>query len=125
MEAHPLYKVLTSAPGIGVRTCARILTEATGKRFASAAHPASYAGIAPLPLTNLFVVENLRAGWAIRNSKAHCSFQLPLRCIILREGITTATLYEDPASKNLPSAADESDKATAQSTSRLTTRFIG
>lgn len=25
VEAHPLYEVLTSMPGIGVRTCARIL----------------------------------------------------------------------------------------------------
>lgn len=45
---HPLHKVLTSVPGIGVRTCARILTEVTGKHFASAAHLASYAGIAPV-----------------------------------------------------------------------------
>jgi len=35
-------------PGIGVRTCARILTEVAGKHFASAAHLASYAGIAPV-----------------------------------------------------------------------------
>jgi transposase len=48
VEAHPLHKVLTSMPGIGVRTCARILTEATGKHFASAAHLASYADIAPV-----------------------------------------------------------------------------
>ena len=41
VEAQPLYKVLTSMPGIGVRTCARILTEVTGKHFASAAHLAS------------------------------------------------------------------------------------
>lgn len=48
VEAHPLYKVLTSMPGVGVRTCARILTEVTGKHFANAAHLASYAGIAPV-----------------------------------------------------------------------------
>ena len=48
VEAHPLHKVLTSMPGVGVRTCARILTEVTGKHFASAAHLASYAGIAPV-----------------------------------------------------------------------------
>ena len=48
VEAHPLCEVLTSMPGIGVRTCARILTEVTGKHFASAAHLASYAGIAPV-----------------------------------------------------------------------------
>jgi len=48
VDAHPLHRVLTSMPGIGVRTCARILTEVTGKHFASAAHMASYAGIAPV-----------------------------------------------------------------------------
>ena len=35
-------------PGIGVRACARIITEVTGRHFASAAHLASYAGIAPV-----------------------------------------------------------------------------
>jgi transposase len=35
-------------PGIGVRTCARILTEVVGKDFKDAAHLASYAGIAPV-----------------------------------------------------------------------------
>ncbi|MBG6185246.1 transposase [Arthrobacter sp. CAN_A214] len=48
VEAHPLHRVLTSMPGVGVRTCARILTEVTGKHFTSAAHLASYAGIAPV-----------------------------------------------------------------------------
>lgn len=31
VAAHPLHRVLTSMPGVGVRTCARILTEVTGK----------------------------------------------------------------------------------------------
>jgi transposase len=35
-------------PGVGVRTAARILTEVVGKDFKSAAHLASYAGIAPV-----------------------------------------------------------------------------
>lgn len=47
VEAHPLYRVLTSMPGIGVRTAARILTEVVGKDFKTAGHLASYAGIAP------------------------------------------------------------------------------
>ncbi|BCW44888.1 IS110 family transposase [Arthrobacter sp. StoSoilB5] len=47
METHPLHKVLTSMPGIGVMTCVRILTEVIGKHFASAGHLGSYAGIAP------------------------------------------------------------------------------
>ncbi|WJZ65494.1 IS110 family transposase [Kocuria rosea] len=48
VEAHPLCPVLTSMPGIGVRTAARILTEVVGKDFATAGHLASYAGIAPV-----------------------------------------------------------------------------
>lgn len=48
VEAHPLQPVLTSMPGVGVRTAARLLTEVAGKDFASAAHLAAYAGLAPV-----------------------------------------------------------------------------
>jgi transposase len=48
LEAHPLSKVLTSMPGIGVRTAAVLLaTVGDGSTFPSAAHLASYAGLAP------------------------------------------------------------------------------
>ncbi len=46
--AHPLWPVLTSMPGVGVRTAARLLTEIAHKAFASAAHLAAYAGLAPV-----------------------------------------------------------------------------
>ncbi|MGA5261417.1 transposase, partial [Streptomyces griseoincarnatus] len=47
-EAHPLSPVLTSMPGIGVRTAAVLLTTVgDGSSFPSAAHLASYAGLAP------------------------------------------------------------------------------
>ncbi|HEY9356913.1 MAG TPA: IS110 family transposase [Arthrobacter sp.] len=48
VEAHPLHRVLTSLPAVGVRTEARILTEIVGKEFQTAAHLASYAGLAPV-----------------------------------------------------------------------------
>ena len=49
LDAHPLAPVLTSMPGIGVRTAARILLEiGDASGFASAAHLAAYAGIAPV-----------------------------------------------------------------------------
>ena len=48
VDAHPLTQVLTSMPGVGVRTAARILTEVVGKDFATAGHLASYTGIAPV-----------------------------------------------------------------------------
>lgn len=48
VDAHPLTQVLTSMPGVGVRTAARLLTEVVGKDFKDAGHLASYAGIAPV-----------------------------------------------------------------------------
>ena len=48
VEAHPLSPVLTSMPGVGVRTAARLLTEVTGKHFETAGHLAAYAGLAPV-----------------------------------------------------------------------------
>ena len=137
VEAHPLHEVLTSMPGIGVRTCARILTEVTGKHFASAAHLASYAGIAPV---------TRRSGTSIRGEhpsrrgnkklkralflsafaalhhppsrayydrkrakgKRHNQAIIALarrRSDVLFAMLRDGTLYEDPAPKNLPSAA--------------------
>jgi transposase len=49
LDAHPLAKVLTSMPGIGVRTAARILLEVgDGTAFATPGHLAAYAGLAPV-----------------------------------------------------------------------------
>ena len=48
VEAHPLHPVLISMPGVGIRTAARLLTEVSGKDFASAGHLAAYAGLAPV-----------------------------------------------------------------------------
>ena len=48
VEAHPLYPVLTSMPGIGVRTAAVLLAETLGKTFTTGAQLASYAGLAPV-----------------------------------------------------------------------------
>lgn len=47
VDDHPLSPVLTSMPGVAVRTAARLLTEVVGKEFKTAGHLASYAGIAP------------------------------------------------------------------------------
>lgn len=45
---HPLHLLLQTMPGVGIRTQARILTEVSGKDFATAGHLASYAGLAPV-----------------------------------------------------------------------------
>ncbi|MEU5614961.1 IS110 family transposase, partial [Streptomyces sparsogenes] len=48
LEEHPLSKVLTSMPGVAVRTAATLLvTVGDGTSFPTAAHLASYAGLAP------------------------------------------------------------------------------
>ncbi|MFD5025089.1 IS110 family transposase [Streptomyces sp. NPDC058373] len=48
LETHPLAKVLTSMPGVAVRTGARILAEVgDASAFPTAAHLASYAGLTP------------------------------------------------------------------------------
>jgi transposase len=49
LDAHPLAEVLTSMPGIGVGTAARILLEVgDGTSFATPGHLAAYAGLAPV-----------------------------------------------------------------------------
>jgi transposase len=48
VEAHPLHQVLTSMPGVGVGTAARLLTEVSGRHFPTAGHLAAYAGLAPV-----------------------------------------------------------------------------
>jgi len=48
LEAHPLSAVLTSLPGVGVRTGARILIDVgDDSNFPTAGHLAAYAGLAP------------------------------------------------------------------------------
>lgn len=48
VDAHPLQPVLTSMPGVGVRTAARLLTEVTTKTFPTAGHLAADARLAPV-----------------------------------------------------------------------------
>lgn len=49
VDAHPLARVLTSMPGVGVRTAARILLDVgDASTFPTAGHLAAYAGLAPV-----------------------------------------------------------------------------
>jgi transposase len=49
LDTHPLATVLTSMPGVGVRTAARILLEVgDGTAFPTSGHLAAYAGLAPV-----------------------------------------------------------------------------
>lgn len=57
---HPLSQVLTSMPGVGVRTAARIVTEIAGKDFPTPGHLAAYCGLAPV---------SRRSGTSIRGER--------------------------------------------------------
>ncbi len=50
LEAHPLGAVLTSMPGLGVRTAIKIILTiiGDGSAFPTAGHLATYAGLAPV-----------------------------------------------------------------------------
>jgi len=49
LDVHPRAEVLTSMPGVGVRTSARILLPVgDGSSCPTAAHPAAYGGLAPV-----------------------------------------------------------------------------
>ena len=48
VDAHPLSPILTSMPGVGIRTAGRLLTEIAGKSFESSGHLSPYAGPAPV-----------------------------------------------------------------------------
>ena len=49
LDGHPLAGVLTSMPGVGVRTAVKLLTIiGDGSAFPTAAHLAAYAGLAPV-----------------------------------------------------------------------------
>lgn len=48
VEAHPLHPVLTSLPGVAVRTAAVFIAETAGRSFPTGAHLASYAGLTPV-----------------------------------------------------------------------------
>lgn len=48
LEQRVLAPVLTSMPGVAIRTAARLLTQVSCRAFASAAHLAACAGLAPV-----------------------------------------------------------------------------
>ncbi|MFC0581695.1 IS110 family transposase [Micrococcoides hystricis] len=88
VDAHPLTQVLTSMPGVGVRTAARILTEVVGKDFKSAAHLASYAGIAPV---------TRRSGTSIRGETSSRRGNKVLKRVLFLSAF--ASIKADPASR--------------------------
>lgn len=88
VEAHPLYQVLTSMPGIGIRTAAVFIAETLGRSFASGAHLASYAGLTPV---------TRRSGSSIRGEYvSHAGNKRLKRAMFLS---AFASLRSDPVSR--------------------------
>lgn len=71
LEAHPLAEVLTSMPGVGVRTAITVLVRGgDSTAFPTAAHLAAYAGLAPV---------TRRSGSSIRGESASRRGNKPLK----------------------------------------------
>lgn len=86
VDAHPLSLVLTSMPGVAVRTAARLLTEVVGKHFKTAGHLASYAGIAPT---------TRRSGTSIRGEFANRGGNKRLKSTLFNSAF--ASLHHQPS----------------------------
>ena len=88
VEAHPLYPVLTSMPGIGVPAAAVFLAETLGRTFTTGAQLASYAGLAPV---------TRRSGSSIRGEHvSHAGNKRLKRAMFLS---AFASLRSDPVSR--------------------------
>ncbi|MDN5818945.1 MAG: transposase, partial [Yaniella sp.] len=86
VDAHPLSPVLTSMPGVAVRTAARLLTEVVGKDFKTAGHLASYAGIAPT---------TRRSGTSIRGEFANRGGNKRMKSALFNSAF--ASLHHEPS----------------------------
>lgn len=88
VEAHPLYEVLTSMPGIGVPAAAVFIAEALGRSFDTGTHLASYAGLTPV---------TRRSGSSIRGEyTSHAGNKRLKRAMLLS---AFASLRSDPVSR--------------------------
>lgn len=84
VEHHPLYPVLASMPGVGIGTSARILTEISERQFPSAAHLATFVGIAPV---------TRRSGTSIRSQRGNRALERALHVS------AWTSIQHDPASR--------------------------
>jgi transposase len=90
LDAHPLARILTSMPGVGVKIAARLLAEIGGDvcAFPTAAHLAAYAGLAPV---------TKRSGSSIRGEHVNRGGNKRLKNALFMAAFTS--LRADPASR--------------------------
>ncbi|MNW26405.1 Transposase IS116/IS110/IS902 family protein [compost metagenome] len=89
VEAHTLYPVLTSMPGVAVRTAAIIIAETSGKTFTSAAALSSYTGLAPT---------TRQSGTSIKSKRVSHSGNKRLKRALFLSAF--ASIRFDPTSRN-------------------------
>lgn len=87
-EGHPLYRLITTMPGVGVSTASRIITEIVGRQFDSAAQLASFAGVAPV---------TRRSGSSIRAQRRSYRGNRALKRVLVVSAFTA--LQHDPESR--------------------------
>ena len=88
LDAHPLGKVLTSMPGVGVRTALKLLTIiGDGAAFPTAGHLAAYAGLAPV---------TRRSGTSIRGESPSRRGNRALKSALF---LSAFAALKDPASR--------------------------
>lgn len=124
LEDRPLLTVLTSMPGIGVRTASNILLGIGGDiaNFKSAAHLAAYAGIAPVTGqsgTGIKGRETLRTGQQTPQERAVAVLvrrrhQTPAviclarrRCDVIYSMLKNGVLYQETSPRSLNRATRE------------------
>ena len=90
LDDHPLFTILTSMPGVGVKIAARLLAEIGGdvSAFPTAAHLAAYAGLAPV---------TKRSGTSIRGEHVNRGGNKRLKNALFMAAFTS--LRPDPASR--------------------------
>jgi len=89
VEHHPLYPVLTSMPGVAVRTAAIIIAETSGKTFLTAPALAAYAGLAPT---------TRQSGTSIRSERVSHSGNKRLKRALFLSAF--ASIRTDPISRD-------------------------
>jgi len=87
VESHPLSPVVTSMPGVGFRTAARVLSEIAGKEFESASHLAAYAGLAPV---------TRRSGTSVRGERTARGGNKSLKRVLY---LSAFSALQDPLSR--------------------------
>ncbi|MDO5094372.1 MAG: IS110 family transposase [Propionibacteriaceae bacterium] len=92
VDAHPLAEVLTSMPGVEVRTAARILLDVgDASQFPTAGHLAAYAGLAPVTRRS---GTSIRGEFPARSGNKHLKRALFLSAFAALKDPTSRAYYQ-------------------------------